>query len=113
MAHALLRAASPLFPTDGDARVCATADCVPVTGDAPWRLTRQWLDLVARSGTVLFVSVDPAAIAAEQKPAIQAALAEAARTHPPGVPLDWMGTTTPERWRLDWKLVRYKWYEDD
>jgi alpha-galactosidase len=91
----------------------ADADCVPVTSDIPWKLTRQWLDLVARSGTALFISVDPANVRAEQKPAIRAALAEAARTHPPGAPLGWMDTTTPERWRLDGKVVRYNWYEDD
>jgi alpha-galactosidase len=91
----------------------ADADCVPLTRAIPWNLTRQWLDLVARSGTALFVSVDPAAITAEQKPALKAALAAAARTHEPGVALDWMDTTTPERWRLDGKIVRYNWYEED
>lgn len=35
------------------------ADCVPCTPQVPWRLHRQFLDLVARSGTALFVSVDP------------------------------------------------------
>ena len=60
----------------------ADADCVPITNDIPWSLTRQWLDLVACSGTALFISVDPVAIQAEHKPAIKAALAEAARTHP-------------------------------
>ena len=88
----------------------ADPDCVPVTGDIPWNLTRQWLDLVARSGMALFVSVDPAAVRAEHKPALRAALAAAARAHEPGVPLDWMDTTTPERWRLDGQDVRYDWY---
>jgi alpha-galactosidase len=91
----------------------ADADCVPVTREIPWNLTLQWLDLVARSGTALFVSADPAVVAAEQKPALKAALAAAARTHEPGVPLDWMDTTTPARWRLDGKIVRYDWYEED
>ncbi|HUE22207.1 MAG TPA: hypothetical protein VMQ86_11035 [Bryobacteraceae bacterium] len=91
----------------------ADADCVPLTGGIPWELTRQWLDLVARSGTALFVSVDPAAITAEQRPAVQSALAEAARPHPAGAPLDWMDTTTPEDWRLDGKPVHYNWYKDD
>jgi alpha-galactosidase len=91
----------------------ADADCVPVTREIPWNLTLQWLDLVARSGTALFVSADPAVIAAERKPALKAALAAAARTHEPGVPLDWMDTMTPARWRLDGKIVRYDWYEED
>ena len=96
-----------------DTFFAADADCVPMTRGIPWNLTRQWLDLVARSGTALFVSADPAAIQAEHRPALKAALAAAARTHEPGVPLDWMDTTTPERWRLDGKTVRYNWYEED
>jgi alpha-galactosidase len=91
----------------------ADADCVPVTSDIPWSLTRQWLDLVARSGTALFISVDPAAIQAEQKPAIEAALAEAAHTRSPAAPLHWTDSMTPQEWNLDCKPVRYKWYEDD
>jgi alpha-galactosidase len=91
----------------------ADADCVPVTSDIPWSLTRQWLDLVARSGTALFISVDPAAIQADHKPAIKAALAEAARTHPAAAPLHWGDTMTPQEWNLDGKPVRYNWYEDD
>jgi alpha-galactosidase len=91
----------------------ADADCVPLTAEIPWGLTRQWLDLVARSGTALFISVDPAAMRADEKPELRAALAQAARKHTPGAALGWMDTTTPERWRLDGKIVRYNWYEDD
>jgi len=88
----------------------ADADCVPVTRDIPWSLTRQWLDLVARSGTALFISADPSAVQPEHMPELRAALAAAARPQEPGLPLDWMDTTTPERWRLDGKEVRYNWY---
>ena len=90
----------------------ADADCVPITRDIPWNLTRQWLDLVARSGTALFISADPAAVMAEQRPALQEALAAAARAHEPAAALDWMDTAVPERWRLDGKNVRYNWYEE-
>jgi alpha-galactosidase len=96
-----------------DTFFAADADCVPLTREIPWNLTQQWLDLVARSGTALFVSADPAAVLPEHKPALKAALAAAARTHEPGVPLDWMDTTTPERWQLDGKPVRYNWYQED
>jgi alpha-galactosidase len=91
----------------------ADADCVPLTRDIPWSLTRQWLDLVARSGTALIISADPAAVQPEHKPALKAALAAAAQTQEPGVPLDWMDSTTPERWRLDGKEVRFNWYQED
>jgi alpha-galactosidase len=59
------------------------------------------------------LATTPAAVQAEYKPALKAALAAAARAHEPGVPLDWMDTTPPERWRLDGKTVRYNWYEED
>jgi alpha-galactosidase len=91
----------------------ADADCVPLTREIPWNLTRQWLDLVARSGTALFISADPAAVQPDQKPALKAALAAAARVQEAGVPLDWMDTTTPEHWRLDGEEVRFDWYQQD
>ena len=91
----------------------ADADCVPITRDIPWNLTRQWLDLVARSGTALFISADPAVVTAEQRPALKEALAAAAHSHEPAVALDWMDTAVPERWRLDGKNVRYNWYENE
>ena len=43
------------------------ADCVPITRDVPWQLTRQWLEAVAASGTVLLVSPEPDAVGSEQK----------------------------------------------
>jgi alpha-galactosidase len=91
----------------------ADPDCVPVTRQIPWGLTRRWLDLVARSGTALFVSAGPAVVTPDQKPALKAALETAARAHEPGMPLDWMDTTIPEHWRLDGRAVHYNWYEGD
>lgn len=38
------------------------ADCCPITKQLPWEKSRRWLDLVARSGTPLFVSVDRSAL---------------------------------------------------
>jgi alpha-galactosidase len=35
------------------------ADCVGLTNDVPWNFNAQWLDLLARSGTPLFVSASP------------------------------------------------------
>jgi alpha-galactosidase len=88
----------------------ADADCVPITPDVPWDLTARWLDLVARSGTPLFVSADPRSLTAEVKKAVRAALASAARPQPVAEPLDWMETTTPGKWRIQGKVVEYDWY---
>ena len=96
-----------------DAFFAADADCVPLTREIPWNLTRQWLDLVTRSGTALFASVDPHVIQPSQKATLSSALIAASKKRQPGTPLDWLDTTTPERWRLDGKLSQYDWYEDD
>ncbi|HEY0776586.1 MAG TPA: hypothetical protein VGD56_01345 [Gemmatirosa sp.] len=91
----------------------ADADCVGVTTAIPWAQNREWLDLVARSGTPLFVSIAPDALGAAQRRDLRAALARAAVPQPLGEPLDWQGTTVPGRWRLDGEVRRYAWVDDD
>jgi alpha-galactosidase len=87
----------------------ADADCVGVTNAVPWSLNRQWLDLLARSGTMLFVSLDPAALGADQRRDLTAALAIAARPQPLGEPVDWQHTISPSRWRLGGSERTYDW----
>lgn len=79
----------------------ADADCVPSTPQTPWEKNRQFLELVARSGTALFVSVDPST----RNPTVDADLRAALRIalDAPVLdsvePLDWLTTTCPRRWR--------------
>ena len=91
----------------------ADADCVGVTNAIPWAQNRQWLDLVARSGTMLFVSLDPTALGAEQRRDLKAALALAAVTHPLAEPLDWQRTVYPARWRLMGRERTYDWVGEE
>jgi len=86
------------------------ADCAPVTPQLPWSLASRWLDLVARSGTALFVSPDPKALNPETKQAVRRALAVAATSQELAQPLDWMDTTTPGLWRIHGQTVAYDWY---
>ena len=86
----------------------ADADCVPLTRAVAWALRRQWLDLVARSGTALFISADPAIVTTREKAALKSAFASAVRAHEPGVPLD-----TPERSQLNDKQTFYDWYAEE
>ena len=88
-------------------------DCAPHTEHTPWELDRQFLDLVARSGTALFVSVDPRTITPEQKDAFRAAMQTALSGGTPGgcEPLDWLSTTTPREWRIGSEKVTYNWEE--
>lgn len=89
------------------------ADCAPITPQVPWEMSARWLDLVARSGTALFVSPDPRSVNADVKAALRKAFAEAAVRQDIAEPLDWMETPTPERWRIGGRTVEYDWYGDE
>ena len=86
------------------------ADCVGLTEQIPWALNRQWLDLLARSGTPLFLSLQPESLGPEQKAALRQALERAARPAPVAEPLDWLGNTHPGRWRTEEGEVSYDWF---
>jgi alpha-galactosidase len=87
------------------------ADCVPCTAATPWEYNRRFLDLVARSGTVLFVSVDPRRRTPEVDADLRAALRTALSGGEPGgvEPLDWLHTTSPRDWRTGTTRRRYDW----
>lgn len=76
----------------------ADPDCIPVTAQIPWELTRQWLDVVARSGAALVISPERGSLGIQQKQAIREAFALAAAGHPQTHPQDWLTTLTPEHW---------------
>jgi len=87
------------------------ADCVASTPGTDWGKNRQFLDLVARSGTALFVSVDPAtrtdAVDADLSAALRLALDGG---QPGGVePVDWLHNPTPATWRSGGRTRTYDW----
>jgi len=85
------------------------ADCVPATPQTPWAKNRQFADAIARTGTALFVSVDPAARTAEIDADVAAALRLAADGGVPGFePVD-IDTLTPSVWRSSEGKTRYDW----
>jgi alpha-galactosidase len=84
-------------------------DCVGVTNDIPWALNRQWLDLVARSGTMLFVSLAPDALGDAQRRDLRSAFGIAAVPQALGEPLDWQHSTWPTSWRLMGQVRTYDW----
>jgi alpha-galactosidase len=91
----------------------ADADCVGVTNAVPWNLNRQWLDLLARSGIMLFVSLAPDALGADQRRDLKEALALAAVPHPLAEPLDWQRSVYPSKWRAMNREVSYDWVGAD
>ena len=87
------------------------ADCVPCTPQTPWELNERFLDLVARSGTALFLSIDPAA----RTDRTDRALRDGIRLALDGgaasdiEPVDWLVNTTPNEWRTGGDTIRYDW----
>ena len=86
------------------------ADCVGLTNDIPWAKNKQWMQLVAESGTPLFISPDPKALGEEQKAMIKQCFANAAKVQPTGEPLDWMTNPLPQKWKLNGREVDFDWY---
>ncbi len=74
------------------------ADCVGISAEIAWEQNRQWLDVLARSGTALFVSPGAGSRGAEQAAAMRSAFALAARGGSCALPVDWSEQTTPESW---------------
>jgi alpha-galactosidase len=89
---------------------CVDPDCVAFTTNISGNNTLQWLDLVARSGTALFISPGPGAVGPEQIAALRQAFRLVHDSQ--GYPEDWLDTTTPQQWRFnsaDNQLTRYDW----
>ena len=89
------------------------ADCVPCTPQTPWELNRQFLDLVARSGSALFVSIDPAARTEQTDrdlgDGIRLALSGGDAAEGGIEPVDWLVNTAPAVWRTATGTARYDW----
>jgi alpha-galactosidase len=86
------------------------ADCVGLTKQVPWEMNRQWLDLLGRSGTPLFVSAAPDAVGPEQQSAIRQAFASASEPMPLAEPVDWLQNTEPQEWILRGQRTTYHWF---
>lgn len=83
------------------------ADCVGMLdNNVPWEKNRQWMDLLAHSGTALFLSC--CKTTEEEKKDIRAAYRAAQRTHTIR-PLDWTKTKTPAEWEIDGETVLFRW----
>ena len=74
-----------------------------------WDKNKQWMKLVAMSGTPLFISAQPGTTGTEQKQVIKECFRMAAQTLPVGEPLDWMQNTFPAKWKLNGKTETFNW----
>ena len=88
----------------------ADADCVGITNDVPWEKNRQWMELLALSGTPLFISVSPQSLTPEQYEEIRRAFAAASENRAVAEPLDWMNDCCPSYWRINGETRAFSWY---
>jgi alpha-galactosidase len=87
----------------------ADGDCVGLTKDVAWDKNKQWLQLLAESGSPLFISAELDILNGEKKAAIKQAFANAAKVQHNGEPLDWLTNPFPQKWNLNGKEVTFNW----
>ncbi|GGF05594.1 alpha-galactosidase [Flavobacterium limi] len=87
----------------------ADSDCVGLTPKIPWDKNKQWMELVAKSGTPLFISAQTEATGEIQKQAIRECFKLASQKLPLGEPLDWLETPFPKKWNLNNQLHSFEW----
>lgn len=87
----------------------ADGDCVGLTTKVPWEKNKQWMELLAKSGTPLFISAQPEAVGEAQKQTIKECFALASQQLPVGEPLDWLENMTPSKWKLNGKAEAFNW----
>lgn len=86
----------------------ADADCVGVIKDKiDWKLNRQWLDLLAKSGTPLFVSLQPEAITDEMKSDLREAFKINSVQNDTAEPIDWLYNNQPCSWIINGEKTEY------
>ena len=85
------------------------ADCVGITNDVPWEKNRQWLDVLAKSGTPLFVSIAQDAYHDHVREAVRMAFEAVCATTEVSRPVDWLESRTPCVWESVHGTDRYEW----
>ena len=78
-----------------------------------WKLNKQWLELLAKSGSPLFVSAQPSALTEEMKKDLKEAFAINAIQENEAEPLDWLYNNSPQKWMIDGKEQEFDFVMDD
>lgn len=90
------------------------ADCVGIDGGISWSMNKQWADVLAQSGTPLFISVRPNILDETEKQELHEILKVASKQEYHVIPIDWEETTCPEHWQdKDHDIdCKYQWFEE-
>lgn len=90
------------------------ADCVGIDGGISWSMNKQWADVLAKSGTPVFISVRPNILNETEKQELHEILKVASKQEHHVIPVDWEETTCPEHWQdKDHDIdCKYQWFEE-
>lgn len=84
------------------------ADCVCVLENhIDWKLNKQWLDLLAKSGSPLFVSLQPKVLTNEMKKDLMEAFQRNSIQSDAAEPLDWQYNNSPQQWEINGEMTEY------
>ncbi len=85
------------------------ADCVGITKAIPWEKNKQWLDVLAKSGTPLFVSIADDADFDGIRGDLIEAFKKASGNDVVSKPIDWMENMQPKIWESAYGTDQYDW----
>ena len=87
------------------------ADCVGLAseGAVSWTLNRQWMELLGRSGTPMFVSWRRDLVTPEVRKVLSESFRRASSNRETAEPLDWFVTRQPCHWRFADGMAEYEW----
>lgn len=90
------------------------ADCAGILGrNIPWELNRQWINLLAKSGTPMFISCPDGTLDREQENELRKLYGIASEQKNTAEPIDWLWNSTPSQWLIDGKKTQYNWNSDE
>ena len=89
------------------------ADCVGIDYGISWQYNKQWADLLAQSGTSLFVSARPGLLSDSENEELHQIMLTASEQKNHVIPTDWEYTDCPEEWEDTASGIKrkYDWYE--
>lgn len=87
------------------------ADCVGLTEKIDFEQNKEWLRILAYSGTPLFVSVAPTTLNEEQEKYLAEMLAVASQKRELIEPVDWFSDKLPSEYIIDGKNTVFDWYK--
>ena len=91
----------------------ADADCVGIFDhNIDWKYNSQWLKILSKSGSCLFVSCQPGILNEAEAEDLRQGFRYGSSQSDTLIPIDWMETRTPSNYFINGEIVTFDWGED-